>query len=53
MDPQLAARQHLYIEPDGDVLPAQGCNVVLGNILQNDWESIWQHSERVKLAGGG
>lgn len=53
MDPELAARQHLYIEPDGDVLRAQGCNIVLGNMLQDDWESIWQHPEREKLAGGG
>jgi MoaA/NifB/PqqE/SkfB family radical SAM enzyme len=53
MEPQQAVRQHLYVEPDGDVLPAQGCNIVLGNLLKDDWESIWRHSEREKLAGGG
>jgi MoaA/NifB/PqqE/SkfB family radical SAM enzyme len=42
-------RQHLYIEPDGDVLPAQGYNVVLGNLLRDPWETIWGHPERDKL----
>jgi MoaA/NifB/PqqE/SkfB family radical SAM enzyme len=42
-------RQHLYVEPDGDVLPAQGYNVVLGNLLRDSWESIWDHAERKKL----
>lgn len=31
----------LYVEPDGDVLPAQGKNTVLGNLLTESWESIW------------
>ncbi|MBN1177894.1 MAG: LLM class flavin-dependent oxidoreductase [Anaerolineae bacterium] len=43
-------RQHLYVEPDGDVLPAQGYNVVLGNLLRDPWEAIWDHPERQKLA---
>ncbi|HDQ74149.1 MAG TPA: radical SAM protein [Chloroflexi bacterium] len=43
-------RQHLYVEPDGDALPAQGYNVVLGNLLRDSWESIWRHPEREKLA---
>jgi MoaA/NifB/PqqE/SkfB family radical SAM enzyme len=38
--------QHLYIEPDGDALPAQGHNVVLGNILRDPWETIWENPER-------
>jgi MoaA/NifB/PqqE/SkfB family radical SAM enzyme len=38
-------RQHLYIEPDGDALPAQGHNVVLGNILRDPWEVIWERDE--------
>jgi MoaA/NifB/PqqE/SkfB family radical SAM enzyme len=42
-------RQHLYIEPDGDVLPAQGYDTVLGNLLRDSWESIWEHAERKKL----
>ncbi len=44
-------RQHLYVEPDGDVLPAQGYNVVLGNLLHDPWEAIWNHPERQKLGG--
>ncbi len=31
----------LYIEPDGDVLPSQGINRVMGNLLSDDWSSIW------------
>ncbi|MGB9668828.1 MAG: radical SAM protein [Anaerolineales bacterium] len=37
-----AGRAWVYVEPDGDVLPAQGINVVLGNLLEDDWEKIWQ-----------
>lgn len=33
----------LYVEPDGDVLPAQGINRVLGNILVQSWDKIWQN----------
>jgi len=32
----------LYVEPDGDVLPSQGDNRVLGNLLQDEWSSIWE-----------
>lgn len=33
----------LYVEPDGDVLPGQGrYTEVLGNLLTDPWESIWQ-----------
>jgi MoaA/NifB/PqqE/SkfB family radical SAM enzyme len=31
----------LYVEPDGDILPAQGVNRVLGNIIQDEWHTIW------------
>jgi MoaA/NifB/PqqE/SkfB family radical SAM enzyme len=34
----------LYVEPDGDVLPAQGINQVLGNFLNDAWEKIWKPS---------
>lgn len=36
-----SGRAWLYIEPDGDVLPAQGINRVLGNIIKDDWDHIW------------
>ena len=38
---QGAGRAWLYIEPDGDVLPAQGINRVLGNMLTDPWDKIW------------
>ncbi|MCA1955048.1 MAG: radical SAM protein [Anaerolinea sp.] len=39
---QGAGRAWLYVEPDGDVLPAQGIEEVLGNLLKDDWVAIWQ-----------
>jgi MoaA/NifB/PqqE/SkfB family radical SAM enzyme len=39
--PQGAGRAFLYVEPDGDVLPGQGIDHVLGNLLRDDWASIW------------
>ena len=40
--PQGAGKAWLYIEPDGDVLPAQGMyEHILGNILTDPWEEIW------------
>jgi organic radical activating enzyme len=40
--PEGAGRAWLYVEPDGDVLPTQGFNKVLGNILHDPWDKIWQ-----------
>ena len=37
-----AGKAWLYIEPDGDVLPAQGVNRILGNILSDPWSKIWK-----------
>jgi hypothetical protein len=37
-----AGKVFLYVEPDGDVLPAQGVNKVLGNLLADPWEKIWK-----------
>jgi MoaA/NifB/PqqE/SkfB family radical SAM enzyme len=40
--PEGAGKAWLYVEPDGDVLPAQGLyDQVLGNLLTDDWEQIW------------
>lgn len=36
-----AGKAWLYVEPDGDVLPAQGEKTVLGNLLTDPWEKIW------------
>jgi hypothetical protein len=43
--PDGAGRAWLYIEPDGDVLPAQGINRVLGNFLRNSFDEIWKAAE--------
>ena len=51
--PEQVVRQHLYVEPDDDVLPAQGYNVVLGNLLRDSWEAIWEHAERKGLGESG
>lgn len=37
-----AGKAWLYVEPDGDVLPSQGINRVLGNFLHDPWEAIWE-----------
>jgi organic radical activating enzyme len=39
--PPGAGHAWLYVEPDGDVLPDQDINQVLGNFLQDPWEKIW------------
>jgi organic radical activating enzyme len=40
--PQGAGKAWLYVEPDGDVLPAQGVNRELGNLLTDPWRKIWK-----------
>ncbi len=42
--PSGAGSSWLYVEPDGDVLPAQGmADHVLGNLLRDPWEQIYKH----------
>jgi len=43
-DPAGVGKAWMYVEPDGDVLPAQGINKVLGNILKDPWKKIWKKS---------
>ena len=38
---EAAGKAWLYVEPDGDVLPGQGINQVLGSFLKDPWEKIW------------
>jgi len=38
-----AALYNMCIEPDGGVLPCQSYYQPLGNILTDEWESIWYH----------
>ncbi len=41
--PEGAGRAWLYVEPDGDVLPAQGmAGRILGNFLRDPWEQIYR-----------
>ncbi len=41
--PDGAGKVWLYLEPDGDVLPAQGeADKVLGNFLRDAWEQIYK-----------
>lgn len=35
-----SGRTWLYVEPDGDVLPGQGINHTIGNMLTDDWITI-------------
>jgi len=40
--PDGAGKAWLYVEPDGDVLPAQGMyDQILGNLLRDTWQDIW------------
>ena len=41
--PSGAGKAWMYVEPDGDVLPAQGINRVLGNFLNDPWDQICQN----------
>jgi hypothetical protein len=41
--PDGAGKAWLYVEPDGDVLPAQGmADRVLGNLLRDPWDQIYK-----------
>ena len=40
--PEGAGKAWLYVEPDGDVLPAQGVNKVLGNLLTDPFSKVWK-----------
>lgn len=41
--PSGAGKVWLYVEPDGDVLPAQGmADKILGNFLKDPWEMIYK-----------
>ena len=44
-----AARYNMCVEPDGSVLPCQSYYHSLGNILQDEWESIWEHELAVSI----
>lgn len=43
-----AGRAWLYVEPDGDVLPEQGADRILGNLIKNSWEEIWDTAKETE-----
>jgi radical SAM protein with 4Fe4S-binding SPASM domain len=44
-----AAAHNMTVQPDGTVLPCQSWPDTVGNILVDDWPSIWRHPTCVKL----
>jgi radical SAM protein with 4Fe4S-binding SPASM domain len=44
-----AALYNMCIEPDGAVLPCQSYYQPVGNILTDEWESIWEHDLSTSL----
>ncbi len=44
-----AALYNMCIEPNGDVLPCQSYYQPVGNLLKNDWNSIWNHELSIRL----
>jgi radical SAM protein with 4Fe4S-binding SPASM domain len=44
-----AALYNMCVEPDGGVLPCQSYYHQLGNLLQDDWDSIWNHDLAIRL----
>ena len=44
-----AAMITMCVGPNGDVYPCQSYFESLGNILKNDWESIWNHPLATKI----
>lgn len=44
-----AALYNMCVEPDGAVLPCQSYYQSLGNLLDDPWESIWNHELAVSL----
>ncbi|MBC8496458.1 MAG: radical SAM protein, partial [Chloroflexi bacterium] len=44
-----AALYNMCIEPDGGVLPCQSYYHQLGNLLDDPWESIWNHDLAISI----
>jgi len=44
-----AALYNMCVEPDGQVLPCQSYYHTLGSLLNDPWESIWNHDLSVSL----
>jgi radical SAM protein with 4Fe4S-binding SPASM domain len=44
-----AAKYNMCIEPNGDVIPCQSWYEPLGNILRDQWKSIWNSTLALKI----
>ena len=44
-----AALYNMCVEPDANVLPCQSYYQLLGNLLNDEWDLIWNHDLAVKL----
>jgi len=44
-----AALYNMCVEPDGGVIPCQSYYRQLGNMLNDEWETIWQHPLAISL----
>ena len=44
-----AALYNMCVEPDGNVLPCQSYYQPLGNLLTDEWDSVWNHPLSVRL----
>lgn len=44
-----AALYNMCIEPDGGVIPCQSYYNQLGNIIEDPWQSIWEHELSLQL----
>jgi len=44
-----AALYNMCVEPNGDVIPCQSYYQPVGNLMENNWESIWDHDICVSL----
>ena len=44
-----AARYNMCIEPDGAVIPCQSYYFPLGSMLDDPWDSIWEHDLAIQL----
>ena len=44
-----AAMYNMCIEPDGSVIPCQSYYQSLGKLLNDPWQSIWEHPLAISL----
>jgi radical SAM protein with 4Fe4S-binding SPASM domain len=44
-----AALYNMCVEPDGNVLPCQSYYQPLGNLLADEWDTIWNHELAIRL----